>query len=123
MKTLLALVAAISVVVIVVLAVTGALRVRNAGDEVHITIDKKDVKEKAEQAIDKTKHLGKRVAEKHARYSTRRKIVITHSPPRLRKTHSLLIRQRRIPESTTRRSRKGRPPNRANAAGIHWRES
>jgi hypothetical protein len=64
MKTLLALAAAISVVVVVVLAVTGALRVRNAGDEVHITIDKKEVKEKAEQAIDKTKHLGDRVVEK-----------------------------------------------------------
>ena len=64
MKTLLALAAAVSIVVVVVLAMTGALRVRNAEDEVHITIDKNEVKEKAEKAIDKTKHLGERVTEK-----------------------------------------------------------
>ena len=51
MKTLLALVAGVTIVGIVVLATVGALRVRNAGDEVHITIDKKEVKATTEQAV------------------------------------------------------------------------
>ncbi|TVS15545.1 MAG: hypothetical protein EA424_15755 [Planctomycetaceae bacterium] len=56
-------VAGVTIFGIIVLASVGALRVRNAGDEVQITIDKEEVKTRTEQAVDKTKHLGERGAE------------------------------------------------------------
>lgn len=64
MTTLLALIAVVAIVSIAVMAVAGALRVSNADREVNITIDKAQLKAKTEQAVEKTKDFGVRIAEK-----------------------------------------------------------
>jgi hypothetical protein len=63
MKTLLAFGAIVTLAAIVVFASVGALRIFDTGDEVQITIDKEEIKETTEQAVDKTKDLGERAAE------------------------------------------------------------
>jgi hypothetical protein len=52
------------VVVGVVLAATGVLRFRNTEDETGVTIDKKELKEKTEQAVEKTEKVGGEILDK-----------------------------------------------------------
>jgi hypothetical protein len=62
MKTLLAFIAVAIIASIVIVAVSGALRVRNSDQEVNITIDKGQLKEKTEEAVEKARELGERLA-------------------------------------------------------------
>ena len=64
MKTLLACFAVVVILGIIVVAVTGSLRVRNTDDEVNVTIDKSELKTKTEQAVNKAKQLGERAVER-----------------------------------------------------------
>ncbi len=58
--------AAIAIIVLagVVLAATGVLRIQNNNKETRVTIDKKELKEKTQEAVKKTEEAGGKVLDK-----------------------------------------------------------
>lgn len=63
MRRLIFAVGLIGVLVCAVLATAGVLHVRNSENETSITLDKKDLQEKTQEAIDSAKETGGRILE------------------------------------------------------------
>jgi hypothetical protein len=64
MSRLIALIVTTAVVVGAVLAATGVLRFQNTRDEAAVTIDKKQLKEKTQKAIEKAEKTGGGILDK-----------------------------------------------------------